>query len=177
MFSLTVQGTHTNSFLFKSNSGQEFRSFVEGLVLNHVILICSKYRIDLIYNGETNYQEEIMKAWCKVVGKDYSLMTRQKFIRAKGKQETLENYFVSLIYLARIPNWFQEYNEQVKLTFRQEPKHPILQEIINCANYLSANRNIQNLSLGTADKHSIAHYLLKNLHEFASNASRDYLKN
>jgi hypothetical protein len=177
MYSITIQGTHTGNYQFRNNSGQEFRSLVENIVLNCATLICSKYRIDLIYHSDRDRQEEIIKAWCKIVGKEFSSGSKLKFIRSSGRQETLENYFVSLIYLARIPDWFQEYSRQLNLTIDQEPNHPIHKEIVGCAMYLSSCKDSIYLPLNRANKHTIACHLLKNTNAFARKAAQDYLNN
>lgn len=177
MYFLSVQGAHASSFQFRNKSGHEFRSFVESLVLNHVTVICSKFRTDIIYVAEEDYQEKIMKAWCRVVGKEFSPEIRRKFLRFSDRKETLENYFISLIYLTRMPVWFDQYRQQVNLTIDQEPDHPIHKLIINCARYLAKGGVSLDLSLTDADKHSIAYFLLKNTKTFALEAARDYNSN
>jgi hypothetical protein len=177
MYSITIQGANTSSFQFKNSSGQSFRSLVESLVLNSATLISSKYRIDLIYKSETDYQDEILRIWCKLIGKEFTTAVKLKFLRSQGRHETLEQYFTSLIYLARIPAWFKEYSRQLNLVLRQEPNHPIHKEIIGCALHLAKQKNSIHLPLQATGKHGIAHLLIKNMNEFAKSAAHGYLKN
>ncbi len=177
MYSITIQGTHTSSYQFRNNSGQEFRSLVESIVLNYSTLICSKHRIDLIYYSDVDRQDEIMKAWCKVVGKEFSTDSKAKFLRSSSRLKTLENYFVNLIYLARMPKWFHEYSKQLNLTIEQEPNHPIHKEIVACALHLASLKNSVRLPLNQANQHTIAYHLLKDTNAFAQRAAKDYLNN
>lgn len=177
MYSITVQGTHTGTFQFRHGSGHEFRSFVESLVLNAATLICSRYRIDLLYYSETDRHEDIIRAWCKIVGKDFNPEIKRKFLRTKGRKETLEHYFTSLIHLARMPYWFQDYKTQLNLTFYQEPYHLIHREIIDCALHLSSRNHPLDLPLVITDPGRVAHFLFKTTKSFASEAAGRYLKN
>lgn len=177
MYSLTIQGAHASSYRFKSNSGQEFRSFVESLTLNATTLICSTYRTDLLYLGEEDHQEEIMKAWCKLVGKSISPEVRRRFIRAKGEKNTLESYFISLIYLARMPSWFNNYSKQLNLTIDQEPKHIIHKKIVGCAMHLKSLNQSPFHPFINDDYNHVTHFLLKNTRSFAVEATKNYLSN
>lgn len=177
MYSITIQGANTNSFQFKNNSGQSFRSLVEGIVLNPATLISSRYRIDLIYKSEKNHQDEILRIWCKLTGKEFTTAVKQKFLRCHGRHETLEHYFLSLIYLARIPSWFKEYSKQLNLVLRQEPNHPILKEIVGCALHLAKQKDSIHLPLDATDKYGVAHHLIKDMNKFAKSAVLGYLRN
>ncbi len=177
IYLLSVQGAHARGFQFKQNSGHEFRSFVESLVLNRTILVCSKFRTDLIYYSDTDRQEEILKVWCRTLGKDYSPGIFRKFLKSAGMHEVLENYFVSLIYLARILDWFHDSKKELNLIIDQEPNHPIHMEIVNCTNSLTRGKDSFSLPLIDADKQTIAYYLFKDTKSFAAKAAKDYLNN
>jgi hypothetical protein len=177
MYSITIQGANTGSFQFKNNSGQGFRSLVESIVLNSATLISSKYRIDLIYKSETDHQDEILRIWCKLTGKEFTTAVKRKFLRSQGRHETLERYFISLIYLARIPAWFKDYSRQLNLVLHQEPNHPIHKEIVGCALHLARQKNSIHLPLDASDKYGVAHHLIKNMNAFAKSAAHGYLKN
>jgi hypothetical protein len=177
MNSFTIQGVNTGSFQFRHNSGQGFRSLVESLVMNSATLISSKYRIDLIYNSETDRQDDILKLWCTLTGKKFNIAVKQKFLKSRGRHETLEHYFTSLIYLARMPAWFSDYSRQLNLVLLQEPNHPIHKDIVGCARHLAKQKNSIHLPLDATDKYGVAQRLIKNMDAFASSAAQGYLKN
>jgi len=177
MYSLSIQGTEANNFQFVNNSGHEFRSLVESLILNYVTLICSKFRTDLIYFSDKDVREEILKAWFRVVGVQYSPKLKKEFVLSSGENEVLENYFVSLVSLAKKPDQFFQYQKQLNLTIDQEQNHPIHKKIVGCAHHLASSTKSFNLPIIKADKHSIAYYLLKNTKSFASIAAKNYIDN
>ena len=177
MHLITVQGEKTGTFKFRDGSGQEFRSFVESLVLNSATIICSPYRIDLMYAGNEDHHDEILKAWCRIIGKDLNQEIKRNFIRTSGKLESLETYFTSLIYLARIPDWFNRYRYQLNLSIDQEPNHPIHKEIVECARYLATKVKHFERPFRTPDKSMMAYHLFKNTRSFASHSAKKYLLN
>jgi len=177
MYSITVQGVCTGGFQFRNNSGQEFRSLIESMVLNYVTLICSPYRIDLIYYSDQNRQEEVIKTWCKVIGKEFTSSVSKRFLKSEGLESILENYFTSLLYLSRIPEWFQQYSRQFNLTTEQEPNHPIHKKILDCARFLASRQSSIKFPLTITNHHSLAYYLLKDHKDFAIQAAKNYLNN
>jgi hypothetical protein len=177
MFSLIVQGAHANSFAFKQHSGFEFKSFVENLTLSNVTLISSRYRIDLIGSSSEDRMEDIMRAWCRITGRDFNSTNKRKFIRSKGRKEAMENYFTSLLYLLRMPDWFMEYAEELNKVISQQPDHPIHKELINCAQFLAGRNNLVDLAITQSEEKAETKYLLQNLHQFATNSASGFLKN
>ena len=177
MYSLRIQGDIASKFAFKQNSGHEFRSFVESLVLNYVTIVCSKYRTDLIYFSEHDRQDELLRAWFKVCGIPFDLKLAEEFKRSEGQNEVFENYFVDLVYLARKPDRFYLYQKQLSLTVQQEPKHPIHQKLISCAQHLASNTKSFSTPLIMADTPSVAYQILKETKTFATNAASGYIDN
>ncbi len=177
MYSLIVQGLAAKKLQFKNHSGQEFRSLIESMTLNKSVLICSPYRIDLIYSSNSNLQTPIKKLWCKISDVPYCKKVSGSFLQASDEVGTFFNYFHSLKQLSFSPQIFKLYKNQFHKVVTQEPNHVIHKKLIDCAYYLSKKRNFKVLKRFLYTKSDFRFYKLIDPLEMAKKARSSYLIN
>ncbi len=177
MNSLIIQGVEALRFQFRANSGQEFRSLIESITLKRSALICSPYRIDLIYDSVENIQDRVLILWGKMVGMKRHEINKKSFLAGNDELSTLSNYFFALRMLSFSPYWFRLYRTQFFKVVGQEPDHPVHKKLIGCGNFLVTKKHYKMLKRFMRPNDTYLFPGMMNNREFARIANKLYLSN
>ena len=58
-----IQGKEVPRFYFKDQTSRSFKSVIQSLTEGSPLVISSLYRTDVIYSGEADKTNEILKLW------------------------------------------------------------------------------------------------------------------
>jgi hypothetical protein len=125
----------------------ELKKQVEAISQEHVLVISSKFRTDLIYYDVDDHVDEILRIWCNICGVSYKDSTKQKFFRSKNELLTLTHYFYRLQLLYRMPQWHKVYYEELLSMWIENPKEPVLGTLNKVMILLNESSNNHTLKL------------------------------
>ncbi len=164
-----VQGKEAPRFHFRDQTSRSFKSVIQSLIKGSTLVISALYRTDVIYTGEEDRTEDILKVWelyTKPIGSKNAL----SFI--KGRDRTLEMFFTSLVSLSSMAPWYANYLEEFSHTCSLDYQNPILQDLKNCEKYLQeSNKTVYRPlpELDSADllpSQEVYSHLSKHINEF-----------
>ncbi|MGK7390186.1 MAG: hypothetical protein ACNS60_07535 [Candidatus Cyclobacteriaceae bacterium M2_1C_046] len=147
---ISIQGHYAPAYYLNKAEAAELKLQVESLTHQHVLVISSKFRTDLIYYGD-DYVVEILKLWCIISGTAFKESTKQKFFYSHSDLSSLTHFFYRLHLLYRMPRWHKEFYEQLLSMWMENPKEPALDTLIKITMLLTELHNEHSLILGQTD--------------------------
>lgn len=106
---------------------------IQSLTEGSPLVISSLYRTDVIYAGEADKSENILKLW-ELYTKPIDYRNALTFI--EGRERTLETFFTSLVSLSSVSPWYNGYLEEFGHTCSLDYQNPILKDLKSCEKYL-----------------------------------------
>ncbi len=128
-----VQGKEAPRFHFRDHTSRSFKSVIQSLVNGSTLVISSLYRTDVIYSGEEDRSEDILKVW-ELYTQPIASKNALSFI--KGRDRTLETFFTSLVSLSSVAHWYASYLDEFGHACSLDYQNPILQDLKSCEKYL-----------------------------------------
>ena len=113
-----------------------FEAAVNTIIGSESLFIFSPQRCDILYNARHNYNDEIGNLWLLNAGLKKGNGNRTPFFNTRGKKDTLEGFFVRLIYLSSNRKWFNHYVGRLRQQLMMNPTHKIARALIECQRYI-----------------------------------------
>ena len=128
-----IQGKEAPRFHFRDQTSRSFKSVIQSLTEGSPLVISSLYRTDVIYGGDADKSEEILKLW-ELYTKPIENKKLLSFF--EGREKSLESFFTSLVALSSVSPWYNGYLEEFRHACSLDYSNPILQDLKNCEKYL-----------------------------------------
>jgi len=128
-----TQGKEAPRFHFRDQTSRSFKSVIQSLTEGSPLVISSLYRTDVIYSGQADKTDEILKLW-----EFYTqpIENRKLLTFIEGRDKTLETFFTSLVALSSVSPWYNGYLEEFQHACSLDYANPILQDLKSCEKYL-----------------------------------------
>ncbi|MDN4163986.1 hypothetical protein QWY31_00655 [Cytophagales bacterium LB-30] len=134
--SMSIQGPKARGLYVQPEALYRFKEMVAAIVMDHVLVISTPYRTDILYQADNCQAETLCKAWFVFAGNPSSSSCMDCIHLSEGKEEVLQHYFTSLGYLMSNTYAFGCYRNQFNQLRSAEAENPILQEISRCDKHL-----------------------------------------
>ncbi|MEJ2003646.1 MAG: hypothetical protein P8X57_01490 [Cyclobacteriaceae bacterium] len=118
--------------------GERIRSFESALCAiagTRVFLVSSPYRTDVLYHSPKDYSSEIISLWLLYANADEEY--RSKFFVTSTKKDTLEGFFIRLVYLSTNRYWFNRYIPALRQKLGEKPLSRIARDLTKCQDFIN----------------------------------------
>lgn len=164
---LSIQGHFAPAFRLNKADAAELQKKVMTITQDHIVMISSKFRTDLIFYNGGEHMEKITRIWCDIAGVTYKDHIKNRFFRSSTELITLTHFFYRLQLLSRMPQWYKMYYEQLLSAWMENPKDPILDTLIKVMTQLNELFNEHSLKLDENEfRHIMGRFI--NLRNMAS---------
>ena len=163
-----VQGKEAPSFHFRDKTAQHFKSLIQSLGGGSSLVISSLYRTDVFYLADVPHSDEIIKLWS--LQEDTFDPSKLRIIQ--GREETLEQFFTTLVLFSNISKWYESYLVEFRNACSMDRNNPILKDLKLCEQFLQeshqtvarppANANKENL----LPREDVFEDLVKHINDF-----------
>ena len=137
---VSIQGQHAPGFQFQGDELYACESLMKSLANDRFLVITSKFRSDILYLRERERNTSIVRIWCLYKCKEFNPQLLQRFYRSMNAQESISNFFTRLLYLSRMPRWYDQYIHAMERKLGDNP-NVIAQCIKDCYD-LMLSKNI-----------------------------------
>ncbi len=110
---VSIQGKFAPGMYFKGDDLHVCHQLMRSLSDNRYLVISSRYRTDILYDSVLEKNQSIIRLWCFYKGKDFNETWLNRFFRTVGSKESTEHFFTRLLYLKRIPTWYDLYMNEL----------------------------------------------------------------
>lgn len=173
MYFLSVQGRYAPDFLLTGELEQKLRQQITTITKQHVLIISSKFRTDLLYQDDTNRLEEVLKIWCHLVGQSFSPSLKMEFFRSDEEELSLNYFFFRLQLIKRIHTWFTPYMQKLEVVLEKEALNPICQKLFaRVEDFRKADEKQRQRTDKDTIRRSVHRFV--NLKNIASSYKRDF---
>ncbi len=136
MYMVSIQGAHARSLAIPQKRIRAFESAVNAIVGSDAFFIFSDYRSDIIYHGTADHNPQIIALWQMYADKANGSSLSRSFFQSRGKKDSLEAFFVRLVYLSANKRWFDKYVTSLRRTLSVRSSHRISNELTECQKYI-----------------------------------------
>ncbi|MCA6074900.1 hypothetical protein [Fulvivirga sedimenti] len=133
---VSIQGTNASLLAIPQNRIRAFESAVNAILGTDALFIFSGYRSDIIYQGSEDHNLKIIALWQLYANVTDGSSFRRSFFQTTTKKDTLEAFFVRLIYLSANKQWFNPYVESLRRTISGRSGHRLAKALIKCQKYI-----------------------------------------
>ncbi len=144
MYLVSVQGFAARRLGIEEERMRSFESALIAITGMRILIIPSPYRTDVLYDGDQDYSAEIIRLWILYANCDDSPGLRRHFFTSNTKKDTLEAFFVRLVYLSSNRYWFNRYVKVLRQKLSESPENPMCIELNKCQRFID-NEGIQQL--------------------------------
>ncbi len=106
---ISIQGKYAPGFYFKGDELFACESLMKSLANDDFLVISSRFRSDILYLREHERNTSVVRIWCLYKRKEYNSTLLNRFYRSTDTTESLSEFFVRLLYLRRVPAWYNPY--------------------------------------------------------------------
>jgi len=132
---VSIQGFGARNLTIPEQRMRSFESAVNAITGSKTLYISSPYRSDLLYHAKRNYADEIIHLWMLYANQQKQEL-RRHFFTTDSKKDTLEGFFVRLVYLSCNRYWFDKYVQQLRTKLNELPGYRIISELNECQQFM-----------------------------------------
>lgn len=118
---VSIQGQHAPGFQFKGDQLYACESLMKSLADDRFLVISSTYRSDILYLRERERNNSIVRIWCLYKCKEFNPSLLQRFYRSTNAQESISQFFTRLLFLSRMPKWYNQYIRVMESKLKHNP--------------------------------------------------------
>jgi len=133
---VSVQGFAAKNLAIREERIKAFESAINAITGKSILFIPSPYRSDILYPGKRDYSGEIIHLWLLYANAEDSLDIRRNFFTTNTKKDTLEAFFVRLVYLSSNRYWFNRYVKILRQKLSESPGNPMSIELHKCQQFI-----------------------------------------
>lgn len=133
---VSIQGPKALGYSFNNEDIHVCHQLMKGLSDSNYLVVSSKFRTDILYSSLHEKNRTIVKLWCLFKRKEFNDMNFGLFFRSIGTIDSVQNFFIRLLLLSRIPAWHQLYLHSLASAIKGQ-RSEIATIVSECAQSLS----------------------------------------